>query len=457
MIKRYILDTSVLLHDPGALYNFQEHDVYILREVTEELDRFKRGTEEKNVHARQVARTLEDLTAERITQEGIALGEEKGKLYFLSDDSVLNRKEGKIGVQQQIVQGLDQLLQIAHNNFGYNDDVILRRAKKLQEEDKEKPVVIVSKDITLRIRARTLGLHAEDYRYDKAAIDLNAFFRKGNDVVEVPNELVDQLHSKNRAEVPDYFQEIMPQGMTENQYFTLKSGSQSIFVKYRKGELQKLRENKKVEGISPRNNGQRFLLDACLDSEIEIVSALGKAGTGKTIIALAAGIYQATQGTEKRYEKVVVFRPMMQAGKELGFLPGDLDDKIGPYFKPIDTALKIILGDAAADYAKYSDFIECMPINFARGDTIHNSYIIIDEAQNFTAKELKLIGSRAGIKSKLVIVGDPFQSDNPYLDEKSNGLTVLTDRFRGKVPEFAYVVLDKGERSRVAGIFADYL
>ncbi len=457
MVKRYILDTSVLLHDPAALYNFQEHEVYLLREVTEELDRFKRGTDEKNVHARQVARTLEDLTKEGIPANGIELGEDKGKLYFLQDDLIRRKLKTRSPILSTLSEGLEQLLQIAHNNFGYNDDIILRRAEKLQQDSAENSVILVSKDITLRIRARTLGLQAEDYRYDKAAIDLNAFFKKGNDMVEVPKELIDQLHTKNKADVPDYFGEIIQHEITENQYFTLRYGSQSVFVRYHHKELHKLRDSKKVEGITPRNNGQRFLLDACLDSEIGIVSALGKAGTGKTIIALAAGIHQATKGAEKRYDKVIVFRPMMQAGKELGFLPGDLDDKIGPYFKPIDTALKVILGDAAADYAKYSDFIECMPINFARGDTIHNSYIIIDEAQNFTAKELKLIGSRAGMNSKLVIVGDPFQSDNPYLDEKSNGLTVLTDRFRGKVPEFAYVILDKGERSKIAGIFADYL
>ena len=254
-----------------------------------------------------------------------------------------------------------------------------------------------------------------------------------------------------------------------NQYLVLRENKQEVLVKYKQGKFVKLRRDEKVENITPRNMEQRFLLDACLDEDLRIVSGLGKAGTGKTIIALAAGVHLVTDSRSEYinskglrrtkgndYHKLVVFRPIQESGKGLGFLPGSLEEKINPYFKPVNTALQLIMGDAGADYSEHK-FIDCSPLNFIWGDTLHNSFIIVDEAQNYTPAELKLIGTRVADSSKLVILGDPYQTDNPYLDERSNGLSLVADKLRKKVPEFGMVILNKVERGRVAEIFAEYL
>ncbi|MEK6951021.1 MAG: PhoH family protein [Nanoarchaeota archaeon] len=434
--KSYLLDTNVLLHDPEALFNFQENDVYLPLEVVVELDKFKKGSEERNVHAREACHRLEELTREsnlalkRDLAEGIPLTPQGGKLFFLTSSLPENVEKS-----------------------AYFDDRIIYRAQRLREQHPDSDTCVVTKDVNLRIRLRLMGVRAEDYLFDKAVLDLNEFFNR-QVKFETSAEVIDTFHKEGAVLPPG---EIISR-LEEGQYLILKNESQSALGRYHHGKILKLKyTGKAVEKVEPRNYSQRFLLDSCLDENTKIVAGLGKAGTGKTVLALAAGLCQVINEGQQRYKKIIIFRPTIESGKELGFLPGELEEKISPHFQPINTALRVIMGDAAVDYAGLGEWIDYRPINFVRGDTFHNQYIVVDEAQNFTPKEIKQIGTRLGENSKMVLIGDPFQIDNPYLDEKSNGLTVMTDRFRGKVPGFSYVILDRVERSKEAQIFADYL
>lgn len=442
-IKRYILDTSVLLHDPKAIFSFEDNLLYLPMEVVGELDKHKTGLDQRNVNAREINRTLEELTREDFDpKEGVSLPN-GGRLFFLNERSIQSN---------------------------YNDDIILAKAINLRKEHPEDQVVLVAKDLNLLLRARIDGLSAQDYKHDQAHMDLKSFFNREVDTLDVGNELIRDLHQHVSVDVPDYLVERVASQLQPNQYLVLREDRNQILAKYKDGKFVIIERAGKVEEILPRNNEQRFLLDACLDEDYRIVAGLGKAGTGKTLMALAAAIHQVTKNNpaanfvptdraknykKSEYNKVVVFRPMLESGKGLGFLPGSLEDKINPYFQPVNTALQLIMGDAAADYST-QDFIDCRPLNFIRGDTLHNSYVIVDEAQNYTPAELKLIGTRIGDSSKLVLLGDPYQSDNPYLDERSNALSLVPDRFRNKIKEFAYVILNKVERGRVAEIFAEH-
>ncbi len=456
MKKRFIIDTNVLMHDPASLFNFEEHDIYIPMEVLGELDKFKKGNADINVNAREVIRTIKRLTEKELPKEGIPLEVDgkstEGKLHFL-----LPEDERDLGLEGRVEET-------------YVDTVILKRAKRLNEQNPEDETILVTQDFNLQIRVRALrirNLQAQDYLHDKVDFDLHKFFesRPEHHVDSAVIAAVYQQGMKGTM-VP----ETLRGSLEDNQYLILRNGtSQSALVQHRKGQLYALREPN-VGRIKPRNHSQRFLLDACFNPDLTIVSALGKAGTGKTLLTLAAALYQVMYEDNKRYDKVIVFRPTREIGESLGYLPGDVHEKISPYFRAIDTAIEVLFGGSLKDHIKLGQgdhyvkiaeemkkHVEKMPINFARGDTYHRSFIIVDEAQNLTKQELKVLGTRMGDGSKMVVTGDPFQIDDPYLDEKNNGLTAMTHGLKGRVPEFAYIILDKGERSREADIFADYL
>lgn len=442
MKKKFVLDTNVLLHDPTALDHFEDNDIYISRDVIKELDKFKVGSEEINVNAREITRRIETLTENGIDLEGIAL-DSGGRLFFLYPDASAKRSR-KNGLEGKI--------------DSTPDERIIQNALNLSK--KYAGTVLVSKDTNMRIQARILSLQqslkltAEDYMHDKAAIDLNAFFKRDPEI-SVDKTIIDRLYSKSRtAPLPADQQHLFE----DNQYYVLKSGSQSVLVRLQGDMFHCLRDPPSIEDIRPKNKSQRFLLDACLDEKTLIVSGLGKAGTGKTLLALAAGLHQVMNGDNKKYEQIIVLRPLKKGVRDIGYLPGVLQDKIGPHFAPIQTALEIILGKAGVNYEGLRDLVDYKPISIVQGDTFHNRYVLADEAQNFTPRELKLITTRMGENSKLVMVGDPFQVDNPYLDERSNGLTITTNKLRARaVPEFSYVVLETVERSRIAEIGAEYL
>jgi len=453
MRKKFVLDTSVLLHDSSSMFKFGDNDIYIPLAAIGEVDKFKKGQTDLNVNARQVSRELKKLVKYGIPESGIEIPN-GGRLFFLSPDN-----HGEVGLEERLEDA-------------YADTIMLKQALKLSESDSDKSItILVTNDTNFLIRAKILGLEAEDYRHDKVAFDLHDFFNN-RITYKVNPDLIDSVFgNKEEGFMPH---EDLRKQLEENQYLVLKNGSQSCLSRYKKGMLFPIRSSsEKVGEIKPRNYSQRFLLDACLSPDLSIVSAIGKAGTGKTLLAIAAALQQVMYDDRRKYEKIIIFRPIMGVGGEsLGYLPGDVDSKIGPYFRAIDTAIAVALGDIRGhtilskqlEKAGYADKriteediksrIEKMPITYSRGDTYHHTFMIVDEAQNLKPSEIKMLGTRMGYGSKIVLTGDPFQIDNPYLDEKSNGLTTTTYKLRG-VPEFAYVVLDKGERSREAEIFAD--
>ena len=455
MKKKFILDTNVLMHDPAALFSFDEHDVYIPLEVIGELDKFKKGNADINVNAREVTRTIERMTRDGIPEQGVQLeyaGKPLGKLFFL-----LPEDQKEIGLEDRVDET-------------YVDTVILKKAQKLNKQYPDIQTILVTKDGNLTVRTRALNLpnlKAEDYLHDKVDFDLHAFFESTRKY-DVGAAVINALYNRQQEGV--MVPEELSGRLEENQYLVLKSGSgsQSSLVQHRKGQLYALKEPS-IGKIKPRNHSQRFLLDACLNTDLTIISALGKAGTGKTLLTLAAALHQVIHEESRKYDKIIIFRPTREVGETLGYLPGNVDEKIGPYFRAINTAVEIIMGGNMKDHVKpeqadhfmkveemMKKYVEKMPINYARGDTYHRCFIIVDEAQNLTKHELKVLGTRMGNGSKMVVTGDPFQIDNPYLDEKNNGLTAMTHRLKGKVPEFAYIILDKGERSREAKIFSNY-
>ena len=447
MKKNYVVDTNVLLANPGALFHFADNDVYLPPDVLRELDKFKSGTDEINANARQITRTLERLTLGHKVNEGIAL-ETGGKLYFIADRP--RRDAPREG------EALERLVHVLEGHFGYADDYILDQTRELAQKDPETPTILVTRDINLRIRARRAGLEAADHEHDKAAMDMNAFFRR-NPRVTVDQDYLTRVHTQEPAAPPPG----LADQLSCNTYHILEaiSGRPAI-VRYDGKVVRRINIPKKVEEIIPRNPAQKALLDALLDQEVHVVSALGRAGTGKTLLALAAAITQTTRGGPYagRYQRIVVVRPIVEASKNnLGYLPGEVDDKIGPHFKPIERALDLIVGENGRDEALRTGLVEFVPINYLRGDTLHGTYVLVDEAQNFLPREIKTIGTRLGEGSKIVLCGDPFQVDLPTCDERSNGLTVMTDRFRTNLADFMYVILEEVERSGTAAAFAKYL
>lgn len=444
MVHHYVLDTSVLLHDPDALFAFQDNHLYIPEGVLEELDKFKMDPHERGFSARQTIRNLEVLTQEGIPREGIAL-RTGGKLFFHLPIEGVEYKKQESEVRQMSGSYAD--------NMGIMWGKMLRKKfAETTEAIHPQDVAVVSKDLNLRLRARRAGVLAEDYQHDKAQLDLHDFFQRDS-VYTVSENLLQALYRDHSLPLPDSLK------LEENQYVALRGDEGgSALALQRNGQLELLRKLKPVEDIRPRNKEQEFFLHACLDPNLSIVSGLGMAGTGKTLLALAAGIHQVIGDESRRYQKILVIRPLLEAGKEIGFLPGEVGEKIEPYFSAVDTALRLVLGDAGAEYPGKDEWIKYRPINYVRGETFDDTYIIVDEAQNFTPREIKLIGTRIGNRSKLVMLGDPFQRDNPYLDERDNGLTHVTDLLRRKkLPNFTYIILHKVERSEEARIFAEIL
>jgi PhoH-like ATPase len=436
-VKNYILDTNVLLHDPSSLLNFVENNVLIPIEVIEEIDRFKRESSELGQNARAVSRMLDGFRGQGRLSEGVKLPN-GGKL------KIVFQKPGSVGGAYP-------------RNDRTVDDRILSLAAGIQKSQPRNPTILVSKDINLRIKADALGLQAEDYETDRVFIqDLYTGMIERR---ATPQEIA-SLRSTGRLEIGDgkkYF---------PNEYVTLTDDANPKRAALAKVDptgmalvpIADCREG--VWGIKPRNREQHFAFDALLDDRVKLVTLMGKAGTGKTLLALAAGLKRTVQ--DREFRRLVVARPTISMGKELGFLPGSLDEKLAPWMQPIHDALELLSDlNMGQEHRRCADLMRSGSImvealSYIRGRSIANQFMIIDEAQNLTPLEVKTIITRVGIGTKIIFTGDPYQIDNPYVDSSSNGFNYVVSRFRAEAVA-AHIELQKGERSELAELAANIL
>ena len=430
--KIYVLDTSVLLFDHNSIINFEENDIAIPITVLEELDKFKVGNDTKNYEAREVIRFLDKLSGKKGLNDWISLGEDKGKIKVVMFTPNLDIDAEEIYKKEK------------------NDHKIINAAITLKNENKKVKVVLVTKDINLRIKAKALGLTAEDYETGKVK-DLNNF-NKSSVLDNIDADVIKRIYQKNMIRENG----ILNGQKISNGYYILNNCTSSVLARYN-GETDKLEkvEKKYVYGIKPRNAEQTFGLNALLNDEIKLVALEGVAGTGKTLLALVSALEQ-----KNKYDQIILARPIIPlSNREIGFLPGDAEDKISPYMQPLWDNLNFIKNQFKANEKKSkalkdleeSGALTITALAFIRGRSLSNAYFIVDEAQNLTPHEVKTIITRAGEGTKIVFTGDIHQIDSPYMDEQSNGLTYLIDRLKGN-SLFAHIKLEKGERSELANL-----
>jgi PhoH-like ATPase len=435
--KIFVLDTSVILYDHSAVQNFQEHDVAIPITVLEELDNFKKGNDIKNFEAREFIRFIDKLSSEHMLQEWIPLnGKTKGKFKVMMNGSAK----------------LD-----ATKIFGdKNDHHILNSALHMQQDYPKSKVVLVTKDINLRLKARSLNLIAEDYETGKIQ-DVAGLYTGSDTLEEIDPTVINELYEKGTSESG----KVMQSTPADNHFYVLKSFKNSVLSYFNPAEDQFERVDKQsAYGVKPRNAEQTFAMHALLNPRIKLVSIQGVAGTGKTLLALASALEQ-----RRDYKQIYLARPIVPlSNKDIGYLPGDIKSKLNPYMEPLWDNLKYIQNQYAEnskEYQKVRELIELeklmiTPLAYIRGRSLSNIYFIVDEAQNLTPHEVKTIISRAGENTKIVFTGDVYQIDTPYLDSQSNGLSYLIDRARNH-PLYAHITLLKGERSELANLANELL
>lgn len=436
--KLFVLDTSVLLHDHHAIMHFERHDVAIPITVLEELDKFKIGNDTKNFSAREVIRFIDRISVTGGLQNWISLGTGMGSFKVL-----LNQQPKTLNAEE--TYGSDK-----------NDHKIINATLAVKEEHKTLDVVLVTKDINLRIKAKALGIHAEDYETGK--VDDSELQTSSTTTIEnIDSDVIKQLFLKGSIEEGG----VLGSLKVANGYYILKNGKSSSLTYYDPltDMLQRV-EKEYTSGIKPKNAEQAFAVNALMNNNIKLVALQGVAGTGKTLLALAAALEQ-----HKLFQQIILARPLVPlSNKEIGFLPGDAKDKIGPYMEPLWDNLKFIKSQFGENEKKHKAIVEMeesgriliTPLAFIRGRSLSNILFIVDEAQNLTPHEVKTIITRAGEGTKIVFTGDVHQIDTPYLDENSNGLAYLIDRLKGQ-PLFSHIRLEKGERSELANLANELL
>ncbi|GAB3905460.1 PhoH family protein [Mucilaginibacter boryungensis] len=436
--KIFVLDTSVILYDHNAFENFQEHDVAIPIQVLEELDNMKTGNDTRNFEARGFIRLMDGLSRKHLLNQWQPLnGQTKGSFKV-----VMDKKTAEVDAEQVFGDG-----KIDHR--------ILNAALSLQEENPNKKVVLVSKDICLRLKAKSLNLNAEDYETGKVK-NLDELYT-GTTITKTTDKLINQLN-KEEILTPEELDVDRSRG---NHFYLLNGKNKGLaaFYSAQINHLEKVKEEP-VFNIYPKNPEQACALHALLDPDIKLVTMQGNAGTGKTLLALAAALEQ-----RKYYRQIFVTRPIVPlSNKDIGFLPGDAKSKVDPYMAPIWDNLKFIREQFADDDKMQqkidelvtNDKISIAPLAFIRGRTLTKIFFIVDEAQNLTPHEVKTIISRAGEHSKFVFTGDIYQIDTPYLDAESNGLSYLIDKAKGH-QLYAHITLQKGERSELSNLANDLL
>lgn len=439
-MKNFVLDTNVLLYDPQAIFKFEENNIIIPITVIEEVDRFKKDMNETGRNARQVSRYLDDMRKIGSLSSGITL-ETGGMLRVeMYEEKIMKRLPPELREER-------------------GDNRILAVAVKILEENGGAPVVFVTKDTNLRIKADAIGLKAEDYESDK--VDIEELY-PGFTEIDVAADTVDRFHGQGWVELPG-------QTFFPNQCVTLRdeaNPSHTALGKYRVGDgkiTPLIKTGKEgVWSIFPRNREQAFAFDLLLDDSIKLVTLVGKAGTGKTLLAIAAGLHKTAE--ENVFNRLLVSRPVFPMGRDLGFLPGDIEEKLAPWMQPIFDNVELLLSGHEAEKRHSKGYKELMamgimeiePLTYIRGRSIPNQFMIVDEAQNLTPHEIKTIITRAGEGTKIVLTGDPYQIDNPYVDASSNGLTYVVERFKEQSIA-GHVTMTKGERSDLAELAANLL
>jgi PhoH-like ATPase len=437
-LKNFVLDTNVLLHDPNCIFQFGDNTVVIPIVVIEEVDTFKKNPSELGRNARQVSRHIDALRARGSLIEGVAL------------------PEPGTGILKVVVCNTE--LPRGHAISHEADSRIMATALEVQTGS-DGPTVLITMDTNLRIRANALGLDSVDYDTEDIAID---DLYPGSTELDVEAGVIARLYDARALGVS----EVTDAVLQANEYVMLREGARTALARLSANrELEPISPLKDaVWGIRPRNREQHYALDACLREEVQLVTLVGKAGTGKTLLALAAGLAKVTD--DEVYQRLLCSRPVMPMGRDIGFLPGDIDDKLRPWMQPIHDNVELLLslgsrrdkarrGKGASELIELG-LLEVEPLTYIRGRSLPNQFMIVDEAQNLTPHEVKTILTRAGEGTKVVMTGDPFQIDNPYVDSASNGLTYLVERFKGESIA-ATVTLSKGERSPLAEVASDLL
>ena len=436
--KLFVIDTNVVLHDSTCIHQFEENDIVVPISVLEELDHFKRGNEQLHFNAREFLRQLDELSNQKSTD----------------DSNLQDQKQGKIRVV------------VNHNwhpdvEAAFQEDCpdhrILNCAYKLSNKNSERETILISKDTNMRLKARSLGITAEDYTTDKI-MDLDSVYTGSRLVEDAPGAAIETLINTGQIDLTAFPSITKPKA---NENFIIRNGTKSALATYNAIEDKILRvEKMPAYGILPRNAEQSFALHMVTDNKIQLVTLSGKAGTGKTLIALAGALKCGSD-----YRKIYLARPIVPlSNRDLGFLPGDIQSKMDPYMQPLFDNLSVIRHQFRAKdkrVKKINQMLEdekllITPLAYIRGRSLQRSFFIVDEAQNLTPHEVKTIITRAGDGTKIVFTGDIQQIDHPYLDKRSNGLTYLTSRMKDQ-DMYAHITLEKGERSQLADLASELL
>lgn len=435
--KIFILDTNVILHDSSCIYHFSEHDVVVPITVLEELDNFKKGNDSLNFHAREFARTLDSLSGNKLFNGGVPIGPGLGKISIKLD------------------RAFDESI-AANFSTKKVDHHILNIAYQVAKESEGREATLVTKDVNLRMKAKAVGLMAQDYKNDHVP-DVQQLYTGTRVEENIDPELITKMYTPPyecpATDLP------VEKALLPNEYIILRGEKKSALAVY-DAELNLIRHVDKVPafGIVPRNAEQTYALDAILNDNIRLVSLSGKAGTGKTLLALAGALKR-----KKSYRQILMARPIVAlSNKDIGYLPGDIQSKLDPYMKPLFDNLGVIEhAEGDTKHSQVSKMLEekklvIEPLSYIRGRSLVNTFFIIDEAQNLTPHEIKTIITRAGEGTKIVFTGDIFQIDHPYLDSHSNGLSYLIEKMKGQ-RLYAHVNLTKGERSELADLAGSLL
>lgn len=436
--KNFVLDTNVILHDSNCLKNFQENDIYLPIVVFEELDKFKKGNEQINFNARDFVRELDRLSDKNLFSVGVPLGDGLGRLFVVQNADADN-------------------IVFKHYPVRKPDHEILAAVDVVARSHPGMPNILVTKDINLRLKARSLGFETQDYYNDKVK-DIDLFGDGARTIEGVDPDVIDEIYSsRDGVDVAKVF-DTKP---VANECFVLRSDRNSVICRYNPFTMMLRKVGKKTcFGITPRNSEQAFALDVLNDPDIKLVALTGKAGTGKTLLALAAALNQSAS-----YKQILLARPIVaMSNKDIGFLPGDAKEKVAPYMQPLFDNLNVIknqFSPTSSELKKIDDMLKneqlvIEALAFIRGRSFSETYCIVDESQNLTPNEIKTIVTRAGEGTKMVFTGDIQQIDQPYLDASSNGLIYMADKMKGQ-KLFAHINLVKGERSELSELASDLL